>query len=83
MTSLSVKKTGNRAVGERTQPHVTGLGVRSIGLAESDYRSVQCCFTSTETTRTIRDGEPRMATSTFTQPLSSSQFNATLRPQRP
>ena len=32
---------------------------------------VQCCFTSTETLRTIRDGEPRMATSTFTQLLSS------------
>ena len=32
---------------------------------------VQCCFTSTETIRTIRDGEPRSATSTFTQLLSS------------
>ena len=32
---------------------------------------VQCCFTSTETLRTIRDGEPRTATSTFTQLLSS------------
>ena len=30
---------------------------------------VQCCFTSTETTRTIRDGEPRTATLTFTQLL--------------
>ena len=28
---------------------------------------VQCCFTSTETVRTVRDGEPRTATSTFTQ----------------
>ena len=27
---------------------------------------VQCCFTSTETIRTIRDGEPRTSTSTFT-----------------
>ena len=34
-------------------------------------QSVQCCFTSTETIRTIRDGEPRTATSTFTQLLSS------------
>ena len=33
--------------------------------------SSQCCFTSTETVRTIRDGEPRTATSTFTQLLSS------------
>ena len=27
----------------------------------------ECCFTSTETIRLIRDGEPRTATSTFTQ----------------
>ena len=32
---------------------------------------VQCCFTSTETIRTIRDGEPRTATLTFTQHLGS------------
>ena len=32
---------------------------------------VQFCFTSTETVRTIRDGEPRTATSTFTQLLNS------------
>ena len=32
---------------------------------------VQCCFTSTETTRNIKDGEPRTATWTFTQLLSS------------
>ena len=31
----------------------------------------RCCFTSTETIRLIRDGEPRTATSTFTQLLSS------------
>ena len=28
---------------------------------------LQCCFTSTETISTIRDGEPRTATSAFTQ----------------
>ena len=46
---------------------------------------VQCCFTSPETIRTIRDGEPRTATSTFTQLLSSElvQFNVALRPLRP
>ena len=38
--------------------------------------SVQCSFTSTETTRTIRDREPRGATSTFTQ-LLSSEINQT------
>ena len=32
---------------------------------------VQCCFTSTETVRLVRDGEPKTATSTFTQLLSS------------
>ena len=32
---------------------------------------LKCCFTSTETMRTIRDGEPRAATSTFTQLLRS------------
>ena len=32
---------------------------------------VQCCLKSTETVRTVRDGEPRTATSTFTQFLGS------------
>ena len=27
----------------------------------------KCCFTPTETVRTIRDGEPRTSTSSFTQ----------------
>ena len=36
---------------------------------------VQCCFTSTETVPTIRDGEPRTPTSTFTQLLSSEQIS--------
>ena len=33
----------------------------------------------------VRDGEPRTATSTFTQSLSSEEFefNVALRPQRP
>ena len=40
---------------------------------------VQRCFTSTETIRTIRDGEPRMATSTFhTAPeLCGAEFRLT------
>ena len=33
----------------------------------------QCCFAAKETIRLIRDGEPRTATSTFTQPLSSAK----------
>ena len=32
---------------------------------------LQCCFASTETVRTIMDGEPRTATSTCTQLLAS------------
>ena len=38
--------------------------------------SVHCCSTSTETKRTIRDEESRMATSTFTQLLSSYSFGS-------
>ena len=34
---------------------------------------VQCCFTSTETVRTVRDGEPKAATSISTQFLSSER----------
>ena len=34
--------------------------------------SFESCFTSTETVQTVRDGEPRTATSTFTQLLSSA-----------
>ena len=34
-------------------------------------REFQCCFSSTETIRIIRDGEPRTSTSTFTQLLNS------------
>ena len=42
-----------------------GVTLRKQGLL------LQCCFTSTETIRTIRDGESRTSTSTFTQLLSS------------
>ena len=31
----------------------------------------ECCLTHTETRQTVRDGEPRTTTSTFTQLLSS------------
>ena len=37
--------------------------------------SLQCRFTSTETISTVRDGEPRMDTSTFTHLLSSKTMN--------
>ena len=35
---------------------------------------VQCCLTSTETIKTIRDEETRTSTSTFTQLLSSDMM---------
>ena len=37
----------------------------SVGLEYAPVQ-VQCCLTSTETVRTVRDEEPRKATSTFT-----------------
>ena len=40
-------------------------------IQDNSRLEVQCRFTSTETIRTVRDGEPRTATSTFTQLLSS------------
>ena len=41
-------------------------------FCEFKFEFNQCCFTSTETiVRTTRDWEPRTATSTFTQLLSS------------
>ena len=39
-----------------------------------NFFRVHCCFTSTETTKTVRDGEPRTSTSTFTRVLSSELF---------
>ena len=55
----------------------TQMAVSKFVTENSDYvrrlfdQLLHCCFTSTETTRIIRDGEPRTATSTFTQLLSS------------
>ena len=52
---------------------------------------VQCCFTSTETIRTIKDGEPRTAASISTQLLTSGLwtlsfsffFHGAICPQKP
>ena len=52
--------------------HLLGLAVIAVesvllrGSVSSDV-IVQCCFTSTETKRRIREGEPRTATSIFTR----------------
>ena len=48
---------------------------------------VHCCFTSTETITTVRDGEPRTSNSTVTQLLNSEnkpfKFDLVLCRQRP
>ena len=55
----------------------TDMQTRQVGtadLAGNKHCRKECVLhvTSTETIRTIRDGEPRTATSTFTQLLSSA-----------
>ena len=55
---------------------VLHIHVRPLELCESRGGCavlIQCCFTSTETMRLVRDGEPRAATSTITQLLSSER----------
>ena len=57
---------------EDVELRVLGCLVDIIGTnCDQCVNMVQCCFTSTETVRLIRDGEPRTDTSTFTQILSS------------
>ena len=56
--------------------------------SDSGELSLSWCFTSTETIRLIRDGEPRTAISTFTQlvgVLTSENllFYGALDPQKP
>ena len=53
-------------------------------LPQSGPTQVECCFTYSETIRTIRDWEPGTATLTFTQLQSSKipEFSVALRPQR-
>ena len=66
-------KTGSHRQGQLTFS-VWRLPVRNaLTIAVS---SVHCCSTSTETIRTIRDGESRTATPTFTQLLSSYSFGS-------
>ena len=47
-----------------------------IKFTSATQMAVQCCFTSTETIRIIRDRAPRTSTSTFTPLLSSPQIAA-------
>ena len=51
--------------------HAIKDSIIPVCLKKSLGVRVQCCFTSTETLRTIVDGEPRTATSTFSQLLRS------------
>ena len=57
---------GNPAGDINPGPELVTAGSPSI-VCDPQFSSVQCCLTSTETMRTVRDGEPRTATSTFTQ----------------
>ena len=51
----------------------------SVVLCPQKLVSFQCCFTSTETIRLIRDGDPRTAILTFTQPLSCAKVEGGVR----
>ena len=64
-----VRGGGNKIKTKRSRPKLH----RERRVLQDYSSSVQCCFTSTETIRTISDGEPRTATSTFTQLLSSAR----------
>ena len=73
-----------------------GTGAHVVHLTDGSHSSwallslrVQCCCTSTEIVWTIRDGEPRTSTSTFSQllrsalPASLLLFSVALRPEKP
>ena len=53
----------------RKTPYLSSIEGRVLTNSQ-----VQCCLKSTETVRTVRDGEPRTATSTLTQLLSSDKL---------
>ena len=55
------------------------LSVNQVKKSVQFLSKFSVCFTSTETIRTIRDGEPRTSTSTFTQFLSSVTETALCR----
>ena len=57
------------------RPHHRSRSVTGFALPFLYSASIQCCSTSTENIRTVRDGEPRTSTSTFSQLLSSIPFS--------
>ena len=82
--------TSRRAPGQSVRSPVHTLECLSVKLCMShnlqekilrlvNWATSSCSFTPTETVRLIRDGEPRTATSTFTQLLSSVNW-ATISP---
>ena len=60
-----------RHVDQESQETSTFMGPAPVTIDTMDP-FVQCCFTSTETVPTLRDGEPRTATSTSTRLLISA-----------
>ena len=69
-TAIAMVYLGSFTANYGAQLWVTLVAGKLISLQDSE-REIQCCFTSTETTGTVRDGEPRTSTSTFTQRLRS------------
>ena len=71
---------------QREEVFTWSLSVNKVKKSVQFLFKFSVCFTSTETIRTIRDGEPRKATSTFTQLLISecvlSEFSVALQ-QKP
>ena len=58
-------------LGSCVEVEVDVLGSPYLTVSTVSVAEVQCCFTSTKTIRTVRHGEPRTATSSFTQLLIS------------
>ena len=69
-------------------PYTFSMGRVGDGVGEGGGVFIQCCFRPPETIRTIRDGEPRTSSTSysFTQLLTSEilqfEFSVALSPQR-
>ena len=71
-------------LGAAGEPRTATPTFTQFRLSSALRIQVQCCFTCTETIRTIRDREPSTSTSTFTQLLSCEfEFSVASRPQGP
>ena len=79
-TQLLSSETRTRSLRDRTnyEGRWTQDGHFHFHTAPELCLHLQCCFTSTEAVRTINDGEPRTATSTFTQ-LPNSEWPVVFR----